>query len=124
MRRRNKSPFCSSCVVAYHHPTRVSTNGACHHLAIPPHHPIPPAQTYGEVKKQVDALGAALTAVGVSAGDRVGVYGANSPYWMKAMQACNRQSAWCIPLYDTLGENAIEYIVNHAEGVCIKGHCV
>lgn len=67
----------------------------------------------------MDALGAALTAVGIGAGDRVGIYGANSPTWMKAMQACNRQSAWCIPLYDTLGENAIEYIVNHAEGMCM-----
>ncbi len=23
----------------------------------------------------------------------------------------------CVPLYDTLGENAIEYIINHAEVV-------
>lgn len=72
-------------------------------------------ETYAEVKSHVDALGAALTAVGVGAGDRVGIYGANSPSWMKTMQACNRQSSWCIPLYDTLGEGAIEYIVKHAE---------
>lgn len=30
------------------------------------------------------------------------------------MQACNRQSAYCVPLYDSLGEDAIEYIVDHA----------
>lgn len=29
-------------------------------------------------------------------------------------QACNRQSLWCVPLYDSLGENAIEYIIKHA----------
>ena len=29
-------------------------------------------------------------------------------------QACNRQSAYCVPLYDSLGEDAIEYIVDHA----------
>lgn len=72
-------------------------------------------ETYSEVKSHVDALGAALTAVGVGAGDRVGVYGANSPSWMKVMQACNRQSCWTIPLYDTLGDAAVDYIVNHAE---------
>lgn len=32
-----------------------------------------------------------------------------------APQACNRHSLYCVPLYDTLGENAIEYIVNHSE---------
>ena len=30
------------------------------------------------------------------------------------MQACNRQGAYCVPLYDSLGEDAIEYIVGHA----------
>ena len=30
------------------------------------------------------------------------------------MQACNRQSIYCVPLYDSLGEDAIEYIVDHA----------
>ena len=33
-------------------------------------------------------------------------------------QACNRQSAWVVPLYDTLGTDAIEYIIKHAE-VCM-----
>jgi long-subunit acyl-CoA synthetase (AMP-forming) len=32
-------------------------------------------------------------------------------------QACNRMSLHCVPLYDTLGENAIEYIINHSEAV-------
>ncbi|GFH27390.1 AMP-binding domain-containing protein, partial [Haematococcus lacustris] len=31
--------------------------------------------------------------------------------------ACNRQSLHCVPLYDSLGENAIEYIINHSECV-------
>eukprot|EP01023_Acetabularia_acetabulum_P039941 TRINITY_DN3858_c0_g1_i4.p1 TRINITY_DN3858_c0_g1~~TRINITY_DN3858_c0_g1_i4.p1 ORF type:complete len:539 (+),score=109.49 TRINITY_DN3858_c0_g1_i4:213-1829(+) len=34
---------------------------------------------------------------------------------MIAMQACNRMGYVCVPLYDSLGENAIEYIVDHAE---------
>ncbi len=33
---------------------------------------------------------------------------------MRAMQAMNRMSAVCVPLYETLGDNAIEYIVEHA----------
>ena len=30
-------------------------------------------------------------------------------------QACNRLNSPCVPLYDSLGENAIEFIINHAE---------
>ena len=33
---------------------------------------------------------------------------------LPVMQACNRQGAYCVPLYDSLGEDAIEYIVGHA----------
>jgi len=29
-------------------------------------------------------------------------------------QAMNRMSAVCVPLYESLGDNAIEYIVSHA----------
>ena len=31
------------------------------------------------------------------------------------VQACNRQSVYCVPLYDSLGENAVEFIINHSE---------
>ena len=34
-------------------------------------------------------------------------------------QACNRQSVYCVPLYDTLGENAIEYIISHSESTIV-----
>lgn len=30
-------------------------------------------------------------------------------------QACNRQNMYCVPLYDSLGEHAIEYIIRHSE---------
>jgi long-chain acyl-CoA synthetase len=33
------------------------------------------------------------------------------------LQACNRMSYECVPLYDTLGENAVEFIINHSEAV-------
>ena len=33
---------------------------------------------------------------------------------MSPDQACNRQSAYCVPLYDTLGPDAVKYIVGHA----------
>lgn len=35
------------------------------------------------------------------------------------LQACNRHSLYCVPLYDSLGENAIEFIISHSESTFI-----
>jgi len=73
--------------------------------------------TYAETAQRVDCIASGLAALGLSADDRVGVYGVNCCEWMIAMQACNRMSYQCVPLYDSLGENAIEYIIDHSESV-------
>ena len=52
-------------------------------------------------------------------GTRVGVFGGNCPDWMVAMQACNRQALACVPLYDSLGEGAIEYILHHSGAAAV-----
>ena len=71
--------------------------------------------TYAAVGARVDAVASALVAAGLAApGTRVGVFGANCPDWMVAMQACNRQALACVPLYDSLGEHAIEFILRHS----------
>jgi long-chain acyl-CoA synthetase len=70
--------------------------------------------TYKEAGEKIAAIGSAMAHVGLDAHGRVGVYGANSPEWMLTMQACNRMNLYCVPLYDTLGENAIEYIMKHS----------
>lgn len=49
-------------------------------------------QSYAEVGARVEAVGSGVDLLcGVKKGDCVGVYGTNSPEWMIAMQACNRQ---------------------------------
>ena len=75
--------------------------------------------TYQQVSDMVSHIGSAMAHVGLKAHGRVGVYGPNSKEWMMAMQACNRMNLYCVPLYDTLGENAIEYIVKHSESSVI-----
>ncbi|KAH7620803.1 putative Long chain acyl-CoA synthetase 4 [Nannochloris sp. 'desiccata'] len=71
--------------------------------------------TYQETAERAAAIASAMASVGVGPHDRAGVYGANCPEWMISMQACNRMTIYCVPLYDSLGENAIEYIINHSE---------
>ncbi|XP_028072338.1 long chain acyl-CoA synthetase 2-like isoform X5 [Camellia sinensis] len=50
-----------------------------------------------------------------SKGDRCGIYGSNCPEWIISMEACNSHCITYVPLYDTLGANAVEFIINHAE---------
>ena len=78
--------------------------------------------SYKQVDEKVTLIGSAMAAVGLEAHGRVGVYGPNSPEWMMAMQGCNRMNLYCVPLYDTLGENAIEYIVKHSEASVLFSH--
>lgn len=71
--------------------------------------------SYKETAAAAAAIGSAMADVGLKPHDRVGIYGVNCPEWMIAMQGCNRMNLYCIPLYDSLGENAIEFIINHSE---------
>ncbi|PSR85930.1 Long chain acyl-CoA synthetase, partial [Actinidia chinensis var. chinensis] len=72
-------------------------------------------KTYKEVYEEVLLVGSALRASGAEPGSRVGIYGSNCPQWIVAMEACNGHSLICVPLYDTLGPGAVNFIIDHAE---------
>jgi len=74
-------------------------------------------ETYAEIGAKVDKMGSALAANGVKPKDAVGVIGPNSPEWMITMQGCNHQNVMCVPLYDALGANTVEFILQHS-GAC------
>ncbi|CAI9101131.1 OLC1v1038389C1 [Oldenlandia corymbosa var. corymbosa] len=71
--------------------------------------------TYKEVFDLVSKVGNSIRSCGVTPGDKCGIYGANCTKWVVSMQACNAHGLYCVPLYDTLGAGAIEYIICHAE---------
>ncbi|XP_022148648.1 long chain acyl-CoA synthetase 2 isoform X1 [Momordica charantia] len=71
--------------------------------------------TYQEAYDAAIRMGSAIRNRGVNPGDRCGIYGSNCPEWIIAMEACNSQAVTYVPLYDTLGANAVEFIINHAE---------
>ncbi|KAL0422698.1 UNVERIFIED_CONTAM: Long chain acyl-CoA synthetase 2 [Sesamum latifolium] len=71
--------------------------------------------TYQQVYDATLKIGSAIRRRGVNPGDKCGIYGANCPEWIIAMEACIGQSITYVPLYDTLGANAVEFIINHAE---------
>ncbi|KAF5827353.1 hypothetical protein DUNSADRAFT_795 [Dunaliella salina] len=79
---------------------------------------------YAEVSQTVAEIHGAMLQVGLKPNDHVGVIGANCPEWLMAMEAMNRMSAVCVPLYETLGENAIEYIVEHSDTKLVVAQAV
>ncbi|KAJ4962983.1 hypothetical protein NE237_022922 [Protea cynaroides] len=72
-------------------------------------------KTYQQVYDEAIKIGSAIRSRDVNPGGRCGIYGSNCPEWIIAMEACNSHGIYYVPLYDTLGENAVEFIINHAE---------
>ncbi|KAJ1685345.1 hypothetical protein LUZ63_016735 [Rhynchospora breviuscula] len=72
-------------------------------------------QTYKDVYDIVMNLGTSIRSLGIEKGGRCGIYGANCPEWIVSMEACNAHGIYCVPLYDTLGAGAVEFILCHAE---------
>ncbi|XP_028072334.1 long chain acyl-CoA synthetase 2-like isoform X1 [Camellia sinensis] len=71
--------------------------------------------TYEEAYDAALRIGSAIRSRGLNPGDRCGIYGSNCPEWIISMEACNSHCITYVPLYDTLGANAVEFIINHAE---------
>ncbi|XP_019186747.1 PREDICTED: long chain acyl-CoA synthetase 6, peroxisomal [Ipomoea nil] len=70
--------------------------------------------TYGEAGTARSAIGSGLRFCGLEPGARVGIYFINMPEWLIVDHACSAYSFISVPLYDTLGPDAVKYIANHA----------
>lgn len=74
--------------------------------------------TYNEVHKRFTDFGSGLISLlnlGPNEKPFLGIYSQNRPEWVIAEQACNAYGMVCVPLYDTLGSDAVKFIVNQAE---------
>ncbi|XP_027362151.1 long chain acyl-CoA synthetase 4-like isoform X2 [Abrus precatorius] len=60
-------------------------------------------------------VGNSIRSCGYGEGVKCGIYGANCAEWIMSMEACNAHGLYCVPLYDTLGAGAVEFIICHAE---------
>jgi len=71
--------------------------------------------TYNDVKTMSHNLGAGLTTLGNAANSNIGIFATNRAHWIVAQQGIYAQNMRVVSLYATLGDNAVEYITNHAE---------
>lgn len=81
-------------------------------------------ETYGEIQKRRANFGAGLKqiheAVGVNGSQYgVGLWCQNRPEWQIVDLACMSQSLYSVSIYDTLGPDTTEYIINHSNLTCV-----
>nr|XP_061792403.1 long-chain-fatty-acid--CoA ligase 1-like isoform X7 [Nerophis lumbriciformis] len=93
---------------------RVSNNGPCLG-ARKPNQPYE-WQSYREVADRAENIGSALLHKGHSqSGDKfIGIFAQNRPEWTISELACYTYSLVAVPLYDTLGAEAISFIIDKA----------
>ncbi|KAL2302798.1 hypothetical protein Nmel_010248 [Mimus melanotis] len=73
--------------------------------------------TYKQVSDRTKYLGSGLLQKGCqpTSDQYIGIFAQNRPEWIISEYACYTYSMVAVPLYDTLGPEAIVYIVNKAE---------
>ena len=81
-------------------------------------------QTYAQIQKRRANFGVGLVAlhekVGVTGTQYgVGLWCQNRPEWQIVDLGCVSQSLYSVSIYDTLGPDTTEYIINHASLTCV-----
>src|SRR5688500_14719789 len=71
--------------------------------------------TYGQVDAKSQALAAALSELGIEAGDRIAINMPNSPSWIIALLAAARLGATIVPLNPRSNHHELRYHLRHAE---------
>jgi long-chain acyl-CoA synthetase len=71
--------------------------------------------SYNETLKRVTNVGSALVKRGYAQETNIGLFSINRPEWVIAEHACFKYNYVTVPLYDTLGEEAIDHIMGLCE---------
>jgi len=73
--------------------------------------------TYEETVERIKAIGSGfrLEKIGMKPNDPLGIYSINRPEWVIADYGATCNSMITVPLYDTLGLQALQYIINQVE---------
>ncbi|CAH8681943.1 unnamed protein product [Schistosoma rodhaini] len=78
--------------------------------------------TYSEVDERIRAIGSALSEVVEfrhNSENVIGIYAPNSPEWVIMQHACAAYSYTIVPLYPTLGDEAMQHILSQTKMNCV-----
>ncbi|MEV7521566.1 long-chain fatty acid--CoA ligase [Streptomyces sp. NPDC091371] len=76
-------------------------------------------RTYGELGAEVRAVGRALLALGVAAGERVAVLAETRPQWTYTHFGVLAAGAVLVPVYPTAGEEELAWVLGDSEAVLV-----
>ena len=71
-------------------------------------------ESYNQVYDKIVHFGSGLIDLGVEPGDRVGFYAKNRSEWFIGAESCNAYSFVSVAIYDTLGEENREFIIQQS----------
>ena len=71
--------------------------------------------SYAATHEEVLTIGSGMASLGLKANDTFGIYAANSMEWATTALGGFSRGMTCVPVYDTLGDNIVQYEANHAE---------
>ena len=71
--------------------------------------------SYAQFHQQVQNFAKGLMELGLKPGDKIGIYSSNCIWWTTILFASSLSGLTIVPVYDSLGPGAAEYILNHAE---------
>lgn len=71
--------------------------------------------TWAEVGDQCRRVSAELKRMGLNAGDKVGIYAANSAHWVMADLAIMMAGMTSVPIYPTMPKDKIRYVAEHSD---------
>ena len=77
---------------------------------------------YRKFQEYAKAFGAGMSKLGIKPGDKVGIYSVNCSWWQYTQFACHYIGAIPVPVYDSLGPGAAQFIINHSECKAIVVH--
>ncbi|EPQ15626.1 Long-chain-fatty-acid--CoA ligase 1 [Myotis brandtii] len=100
---------------AFQRGVRLSNNGPCLGSRLPdgPYEWL----SYQQVAEMSECVGSAMIQMGFGAApdQNIGIFSQNRPEWVVIEYGCFAYSMVAVPLYDTLGTEAVTHIVNTAE---------
>jgi fatty-acyl-CoA synthase len=70
--------------------------------------------TYSQLRAEVDAMAHGLLAVGIGAGDRVGIWAPNCPEWLLTQYATAKIGAILVTINPAYQTSELEYVLNQA----------